>query len=76
LSATAAAIWQALPSRSHGVVEFVGKPFRAFFDLKRESLETLTLYANVRARTKEVRLLNDDGLMSWSPSHELETAEE
>jgi hypothetical protein len=57
-------------------LEFVGKPFRTFFDLKRGSLETLTLYANVRARTKELVLRNDDGVMSWPSSPRLETAEE
>src|SRR6266436_2305986 len=44
-------------------LEFVGKPVRVFFDLKRDSLEKLTLYANVRARKAQV-MMNDDGVMS------------
>ncbi len=55
-------------------LEFVGKPVRAFFDLKRDSLETLTLYANVRARSKQLAL-RDDGVLS-SMIVPLESAEE
>jgi hypothetical protein len=55
-------------------LEFVGKPVRTFFDLKRDSLETLTLYANVRARSKQL-MMKDDGLMS-SNVVPLESAEE
>ena len=29
------------------VLEFVGKPFRAFLDIKRECIEALVLYGNV-----------------------------
>jgi hypothetical protein len=77
LSAVAVAIWGGVGAAFGWILlEFVGKPFRAFLDLKRESLETLTLYANVRARTKEIRLLNDDGLMSRSSPQKLGTAEE
>ena len=35
-------------------LEFVQKPFRGFFDLKRQSVEVLTRYANVQARSKQV----------------------
>jgi hypothetical protein len=55
-------------------LEFIGKPVRAFFDLKRDSLETLTLYANVRARSKQL-VMKDNGVMS-SNVMPLESAEE
>jgi hypothetical protein len=31
-------------------LEFVGKPFRAFFELKKDCLEALTLYGNIGGR--------------------------
>jgi hypothetical protein len=37
------------------VLEFVGKPFRKFFDMKREALESLNNYGNVT-----VPVLDDD----------------
>jgi hypothetical protein len=43
-----------------------GKPFRKFFDLKRDGLEALSLYANVLIDSRrEVVLINDDGVMGW-----------
>jgi hypothetical protein len=39
-------------------VEFVGKPFRAFFELKKDCLEVLTLYGNVGAR--KIYIHDDD----------------
>jgi hypothetical protein len=36
-------------------LEFVGKPFRAFFDIKKDCLEVLTLYGNVGAREIHIR---------------------
>jgi hypothetical protein len=36
------------------VTDFLRKPFRAFFDLKKESLEVLARYSNVSARPKYV----------------------
>jgi hypothetical protein len=47
-------------------LEFVGKPFRKFFDLKRDGLEALNLYANVLVDRQEVVLIDDDGLMGWN----------
>ncbi len=45
-------------------LEFVGKPFRKFFDLKRDGLEALNLHANVLVDRQEVVLLMaDDGMM-------------
>ena len=34
-----------------GVLDFVQKPFRGFFDLKRQAVELLAKYSNVRARS-------------------------
>jgi hypothetical protein len=48
-------------------LEFVGKPFRKFFDLKRDGLESLSLYANVLVDRQEVILIADDGLMGQRP---------
>jgi hypothetical protein len=45
-------------------LEFVGKPFRAFFDIKKECLEVLTLYGNVGAREFHLR---DDHLAPIDP---------
>jgi hypothetical protein len=45
-------------------LEFVGKPFRAFFDIKNECLEILTLYGNVGAREVYLR---DDHLQPVDP---------
>jgi hypothetical protein len=45
-------------------LEFVGKPFRAFFELKKECLENLILYGNVGARELQ---LQDDHLRSIDP---------
>jgi hypothetical protein len=44
-------------------LEFIGKPFRKSFDLKRDGLEALSLYANVLVDIQEVVLINDDGSM-------------
>ena len=41
-------------------LDFVQKPFRGFFDLKREGVQILTRYANVPARSKQVALDEDD----------------
>jgi hypothetical protein len=46
------------------VLEFVGKPFRAFFDIKKGCLELLTLYGNVGAREIYLR---DDHLQPIDP---------
>jgi hypothetical protein len=40
-------------------LDFVQKPFRGFFDLKRESGQVLARYANVQARSKQVALDDD-----------------
>ena len=45
-------------------LEFVGKPFRAFFELKKECLEILTLYGNVGARGFYI---HDDDLRPIDP---------
>jgi hypothetical protein len=51
MSAIATVIWGAAGAVIAWVgLEFVGKPFRAFFDLKKDCLEALTLYGNVGAR--------------------------
>ncbi len=41
------------------VLEFVGRPFRKFFDLRGEVIYLLTLTANVRAQYKVLRDLPD-----------------
>jgi hypothetical protein len=41
-------------------LEFVQKPLRGFFDLKKESVQVLTRCANVQARSKQVALDEDD----------------
>jgi hypothetical protein len=46
------------------LLEFVGKPFRAFFELKKDCLEVLTLYGNVGAR--EI-YIHDDHLRPIDP---------
>jgi hypothetical protein len=51
MSAVAAAIWASVAAAViWALLEFVGKPFRAFFELKKDCLEVLTLYGNVGAR--------------------------
>jgi hypothetical protein len=37
------------------VLEFVGRPVRQFFDLRGEVIRQMAVFANVRARWKEVR---------------------
>lgn len=44
------------------VLEFVGRPFRGFFDLRSEVIRLLTEFANVRARWKPVP--DDSGSIS------------
>jgi hypothetical protein len=56
---SAAAAWVA--------TNFVGKPIREFFDLKKQSLEILMACANVPARARPVvRLAADRGVLSGS----------
>lgn len=45
-------------------LEFAGKPFRAFFELKKDGLEVLILYGNVGARGV---YLHDDHLQAVDP---------
>jgi hypothetical protein len=54
-------------------LEFVQKPLRGFFDLKRESVQVLTRYANVQARSKQVVIDDDptrDRSMNLDPEEE------
>jgi hypothetical protein len=44
------------------VLEFVGRPFRNFFDLRGEVIRTLTEFANLKARWKPAR--DDSGAES------------
>ena len=65
MSGLATVIWGAIGAAlAWIVVEFVGKPFRAFFDNKKECLEILTLYGNVGAREVYLR---DDHLQPIDP---------
>jgi hypothetical protein len=65
LSAIGVAIWGAFGAAFAWVLlEFVGKPFRTFFDIKKECLEVLTLYGNVGARGV---YLHDDHLRPIDP---------
>lgn len=43
-------------------LEFVGRPFRRFYDLRGEIISRLAQFANVSARWKEI--LDDDGVVS------------
>jgi hypothetical protein len=54
-------------------LEFVQKPLRGFFDLKKESVQVLTRYANVQARSKQVVIDDDptrDRSMNLDPEEE------
>jgi hypothetical protein len=44
-------------------VEFIGKPFRTFFDMKRDGLESINQYDNV-----EIPLDPDDDLLAFGGS--------
>jgi len=41
-------------------IEFLGKPFRTFFELKKEGLEVLARYSNVAARPGQVHPFPDN----------------
>jgi len=41
-------------------IEFLGKPFRTFFELKKEGLEVLARYSNVAARPEQVHPFPDN----------------
>jgi hypothetical protein len=61
----AATIWASVAAAVTWVLlEFVGKPFRAFFELKKDGLEVLILYGNVGARGV---YLHDDHLQPIDP---------
>ena len=58
MSAMTTVVWGAAGAVIAWVgLEFVGKPFRAFFDIKKDCLEVLTLYGNVGAR--EIHIHDD-----------------
>jgi hypothetical protein len=46
---------EALAAAGWFALEFLGRPIRKFFDLRGEVIRTMTVFANVRARWKEVR---------------------
>jgi hypothetical protein len=65
LSTVAVAIWGAFGAAfTWMLLEFVAKPFRAFFEIKKDCLEVLTLYGNVGARGV---YLHDDHLQPIDP---------
>jgi hypothetical protein len=51
-------------------LDFVQKPIRGFFDLKKESIQVLTRYANVQARAKQVSLETERQILDLSPEQE------
>jgi hypothetical protein len=54
-------------------LEFVGRPVRRLFDLRGEVIRTMTVFANVRARWREVR---DDVGASSGDAEELQLSYE